>query len=116
MNRRAIERNFEKHLSGFLHLILAVHVYKDKYRADIYAHTLGVKYFAKIALSHTVFEINVFLHFMQKFKMTVKNGRKMIFGVKSPDDCGYPWGENFCHFTISEMNGGETMTFWKVAR
>ena len=40
------------------------------------------KIFVKTELSHTVSEINVFLCFMQKFKMATKNGRKTIF-VKS---------------------------------
>ena len=42
-------------------------------------HTLVVKNCIKIALSRTISEINAFLCFMQKFKMTVKNGRKTIF-------------------------------------
>ena len=45
-----------------------------------FGNTLGVKNFAQIALSHTISEINAFLHFMKKFKMATKNGRKTIFG------------------------------------
>ena len=44
--------------------------------------TLGVK----IALSHTVSEINEFLSFTQKFKMAAKNGGKTFLGGKSPAD------------------------------
>ena len=42
------------------------------------ADNLGVKHFAKIALSPTISEINTFLQFTQKCKMTVKNGGKLI--------------------------------------
>ena len=45
-----------------------------------FSDTLEVKNLAEIALSCTVFEINVFLHFMQQFKMATKNGWKIIFG------------------------------------
>ena len=45
-------------------------------------HTGLVKNFVKIALSHTLFQIKAFLSFTQKFTMTAKNGRKMIFGKK----------------------------------
>ena len=34
--------------------------------------------FIQITLSHTVSEINVFMHFTQMSKMATKNGRKMI--------------------------------------
>ena len=43
------------------------------------ADTLWVQNFVKIALSHTVSEINVLLHFMQNFKMAAKSGGKAIF-------------------------------------
>ena len=42
------------------------------------ADNLGVKHFAKIALSPTISEINTFLQFTQKCKMTAKNGGKLI--------------------------------------
>ena len=45
-------------------------------------NTLWVENFDEIALSRTVKEIEVFLCFMQKFKMAAKSGRKVIF-VKS---------------------------------
>ena len=48
------------------------------------ADTLRVKNFIEIALSHSVIEINVFLHLMQKFQMATKSGRKTIFAKKSP--------------------------------
>ena len=41
--------------------------------------TLWVKNCVKIALSHSVSEINAFLRLTQKFKMAAKNGGKMIF-------------------------------------
>ena len=40
------------------------------------AYTEWVKNFVEIALSHFVSEVNVFLCFMQKFKMAAKSGRK----------------------------------------
>ena len=51
--------------------------------SDDCADTMGVKNFVEIALSRTVSEINALLHFTQKFKMAVKNGRKTI-DIKSP--------------------------------
>ena len=38
------------------------------------AYILWVKNFVEIALSHFISEINVFLHFTQKFKMAAKSG------------------------------------------
>ena len=47
--------------------------------------------FPKTALSQNVFEMNVFLHFRQKFKMAAKNGRKTISG----NDSAYTlWAKN----------------------
>ena len=46
------------------------------------ADTLRVQNFVEIALSHTIFEMNALLRFMQKFKMAAKSGGKVIF-VKS---------------------------------
>ena len=46
------------------------------------------KTFIKIALSCTIYEINAFWSFMQKFKMATKNGEKTVFGKK-------------CHMTLS---------------
>ena len=43
------------------------------------ANTLRVKNFIEIALSRSVSEINVFLHFMQKVKMAAKSGGKINF-------------------------------------
>ena len=43
------------------------------------ADTLWVKNFVEIALSRSVSEINMFLHFTQKFKLAAKSGGKMIF-------------------------------------
>ena len=39
-------------------------------------YTLRVKNFVEIALCHTISEINIFLHFTQKFKMAAKSGGK----------------------------------------
>ena len=47
------------------------------------ADTLKVKNFIEIALSCTISEINVFLHFSQKFKMAAKNSRNRFFFGKS---------------------------------
>ena len=49
-----------------------------KKSSDDYVDTLRAKNFAKIALLLTVSEINVFLHFTQKFRMAAKNGGKTI--------------------------------------
>ena len=38
--------------------------------------TLGVENFVEIILSHTIKEIEVFLSFTHKFKMTAKSGGK----------------------------------------
>ena len=54
------------------------------------ADTLRVQNFVKIALSHTVSEIYVLLHFTQKFKTAAKSGGKAIFAKKkSPVDSAY---------------------------
>ena len=53
----------------------------------------GVKNFAEITLSHTVSEINVFLHSTQKFKMANKDGGKMTYGKN-------------CHVTLQIPRGG----------
>ena len=43
------------------------------------AGTLWVKNSVEIALSRSIFEINMFLQFTQKFKMAAQSGRKTIF-------------------------------------
>ena len=60
--------------------------------ADDSTDTLGIKNFIKIALSHTVSEINVFLRFTQKFKMATKNGGENDFWQKVADDLTYTLG------------------------
>ena len=55
--------------------------------ADDSVYTLHPENFRETTLCCTISEINVFLHFKQKFKMAVKNVRKMIFGKK-------------CHMTL----------------
>ena len=66
------------------------------------ADTLLVKNFVKINLCHTVSEINVFLHFTQKFKMAAKNGQENDFWGKSPVDSRYPADQKFRQ--VSEIN------------
>ena len=50
------------------------------YSLEDSVEALGVKNVVKIALSCTVFEINAFLPFTQKFKMAAKNCGKTNFG------------------------------------
>ena len=80
-----------------------------KSHPDDSADNLGVKNFAEIALSCTVSEINVLLHFTQKFKMEAKNGRKTIFRKSHQYTLWKPLGVK--HFikitlsgTVSEIN------------
>ena len=47
--------------------------------AEDSVYTLGVKNFVEIALSRTISKINMFLYFMQKFKIAIKNGGKTSF-------------------------------------
>ena len=58
--------------------------------------TLRIKNYVEIALSRSVFEINTFLHFTQKFKMAVKNGGKMILRKVASRLCRYPTHQKFC--------------------
>ena len=60
------------------------------------ANTLQVINFIKISLFRTVFQINVFLCFTQKFKMAIENGRKVIFPNVASTLCRYPAGPKFC--------------------
>ena len=60
------------------------------------ADTLKVKNFIEIALSCTISEINVFLHFTQKFKMAAKNSRNRFFLEKVASRLyRYPGGKKF---------------------
>ena len=75
----------------------------EKWPVDT-ADTLRVKTLVKIALSRTVSEINVFLHFMkkfkmaaflhfmQKFKMAAKNGGTPIIRKRHQYTLQVPWG------------------------
>ena len=72
------------------------------------ADTMRVKNSSK-SLSHTLSEINTFLHFTQKFKMMAKNGGKMFFCEKSPVDSADTMGvknviEITLLHTVSEIN------------
>ena len=73
------------------------------------ADTLWVKNFVKIALSHSVSEINSFLRLTHKFKMAVKSGGKMFFCEKSPvDSTNTLWVKNLFEIalprSVSEIN------------
>ena len=56
----------------------------------------GSKILLKIALSHSVSNINRFLPLTQKFKMASKSGRKTIFRKIASRLCRYPAGQKFC--------------------
>ena len=66
--------------------------------ADKSACSLWAKNFIEITLFRTVSEINVCLSFMQKFKMTAKNGRKTFFGKKCQITVQTLWIKNFAPF------------------
>ena len=53
-------------------------IFEKSPRLTLQVPRWGIK-FSEIALPNTVSEINVLLHFTQKFKLTTKNGT-MIFG------------------------------------
>ena len=64
------------------------------------ADTLRVQNFVKIALSHTVSEMNA--PFTQKFNMAAKSGGKAIFAKKSSVDSAYIlWDKNFVEIALS---------------
>ena len=50
------------------------------------ADTLWVKHFVKIAVAHSCSQINMFLHFTQKFKMVAKSGGENHFRENLPVD------------------------------
>ena len=56
----------------------------------------GSKILLKMALSHSVSNINRFLPLTQKFKMASKSGRKTIFRKIASRLCRYPAGQKFC--------------------
>ena len=59
------------------------------------ADTQWVKNFVEIALSRSVFEINPYLHLMQKFKMATKSGGKRFLEKVASRLCTYPVGKEF---------------------
>ena len=59
------------------------------------ADTLWVKNFVKIALTRTVIEITVFLHFTHKFKMAAKMAGKLLLGNCASRLCRYSAGQKF---------------------
>ena len=70
--------------------------------ADDSVCSLRVKNFIEISLSRTISEINVFLHFMQKFKMATKRGMKMNFWQTVADDSVNTLQvKNFVEITLS---------------
>ena len=58
--------------------------------------TLWVKNFVEIPLSRSVYKINMFLHFTQKFKMATRNGGKRFLGKVGNRLCRYSAGQKFC--------------------
>ena len=58
--------------------------------------TLRFKNFVEIALSRSVSDINMFLHFTQKFKMAAKSGRKIFLRKVASGLYKYPVGQKFC--------------------
>ena len=66
------------------------------------ADTLWVKNFVEIVLSHSVSEINTFLHFTQKLKIAAKSGGEIDFWEKSSVHSPYTlWVKNFVEITLS---------------
>ena len=68
------------------------------------ADALRAKNFVKIALAHSVFEINTFLHFIQK----IHDGRQKIQGKRfwqkvASRLCIYPVGKKFCQNHSSSL-------------
>ena len=61
-----------------------------------YADTIEIKIFVEIALTHTVSEMNAFLDFTQKFKLTNKKWRENDFwGKVASTIYRYPVGQKF---------------------
>ena len=69
-----LHRNSSRKIASF---VFYVEIQVEKSPVDS-ADNLGVKNFAKMALSPTISEINTFLQFNQKCKMTVKISGKLI--------------------------------------
>ena len=65
------------------------------------ADTLWVNNFVEIALSRSISEINMFLRFMQKFKMAAKSGGKTIFAKSPVDSANTLWLKNFVEISLS---------------
>ena len=58
--------------------------------------------FVVYAVSHTVYEINAFLRFTQKFKMADQKWRENYVWGKSPVDSAYTlWVKNFVEIILS---------------
>ena len=68
----------------------------------------GSNIFTKIILSHTVTEINVFVHFTQKFKMAPKMTGKHFLEKSPADSADTLWVKNFLKIplshTVSKIN------------
>ena len=69
-----LHRNSSRKIASF---VFYAEIEVEKSPVDS-ADNLGVKNFIKIALSPTISEINTFLQYTQKCKMTAKKGRKLI--------------------------------------
>ena len=70
----------------------------------------GIKSFFKIALSHTISEINIILFFYTEIQDGCQKRQEKIFWQKVADDCIYPVGQKFCqnrfiHYTLFSVNG-----------
>ena len=62
----------------------------------------GSKIFVKIALSHTISEINVVLCFTQKYKRATKKDGKLIFGKKCQMILQITGVKNYVKITLSQ--------------
>ena len=59
------------------------------------------KNFVEIAPAHSVSEINMFFHFMQKFKITAKSGWKTNLRKVASKVCRYPGVKNFVKIALA---------------
>ena len=67
-------------------------LFSGKVASRFYRYPVGQKFFIEIGLSHTVYEINEFLRFIQKFKMAGKT----ILGKNASTLCRNPGGQKCC--------------------
>ena len=67
-------------------------LFSGKVASRFCRYPVGQKFFIEIGLSQTVYEINEFLRFTQKFKMAGKT----ILGKNASTPCRYPGGQKCC--------------------